>query len=329
MLEKIMANKIAPGAEKALPPSETSPWLEIMKTYVKSKSGYQPNALETAKVTHVGQEHFAYQIDLWTLMECRQIKKKQEPYCGETISAVALVNEWDYDFERPETDLKKPQKDVRNLEQTRYTTACSKCNGYGRYLCSSCNGDGGKACYHCKVRALTDAGLHKKPCSSCKDSRIMHCSSCKSTGLTDCKRCKSSGKILHWYQLVIKWYTIHSVSYQTNTPLPNKLIHKAQGKKPYVLLKDEKWTNNNSFEKFLENSFTKQHPNSPVKPEKIIEEFNEKHSKKTNKNCRIVKVHCEIQTLDITEVEYETEDFKNKNDKNMGEFSRKKNKRQY
>ncbi|UJR24655.1 hypothetical protein I4U23_006029 [Adineta vaga] len=317
-----MANKITPASEKSGTGSSSSPMMDMMNTYVKSKFGYNTTALTNAKLT--GQnERAAYQIDMWTLMECRKTKRMTQPYNGENIPSATNRNEWEFDFDRPPTDLKKTKNDVRTLEQTRWTTICRKCSGFCRYMCSSCKGDGGKPCYHCKVKALTDTDLsNKKTCSHCHDSNVIVCNTCKSTGMVDCKRCKGCGKLLHWYQMKIKWYSIHSVSYQSNTKLPMKiipkLIRKAPGNKDFWEI-DQKWTKTDTFDKYFQNTFVKQHPNSQINIEKLTEDFNKKHGSKAKKNCRIVQFKSIIQKLDITEVEYEAKDFTNKEDKEMGD----------
>ena len=80
--------------------------MDMMNTYVKSKFGYNTTALTNAKLT--GQnERAAYQIDMWTLMECRKTKRMTQPYNGENIPSATNRNEWEFDFDRPPTDLKK------------------------------------------------------------------------------------------------------------------------------------------------------------------------------------------------------------------------------
>lgn len=316
-----MDNKVAPTTQKA-PSVPPSPMMEMMKKYVNSKFGYNARALTDAKVTNVQQERFAYQIDMWTLMECRKMKKMTKPYAGENVPNAANRNEWEFSFDRPPTDFKKTKNDVRNLEETRWTTICAKCSGFCRYMCSSCKGDGGKPCYYCKVNALTAGDLdNKKACSHCNDSNVIQCSTCKSTGMIDCKRCKGCGKLLHWYQMKIKWYSIHSVSYQTNTKIPPKMIPKlirqVPGKKDFWSY-DQKWAKTDTFDKYFQNAFVKQHPNSQIKIEQLTEDFNKKHFKKAKKSCRIVQFKCEIQKIGITEVEYEAKDFTNKEDKEAG-----------
>ncbi|CAF0767268.1 unnamed protein product [Adineta steineri] len=314
-----MANKVTPATGKSTSDGSSSPMLDLMKTYVKSKFSYNAKPLTNAKVTNVQQEHYAYQIDIWTLMECRTKKKINQPYNNETIANEGNRNEWDFDFERPAIDAKTKKTEVRNLDQTRWTNICLKCSGFNRYACSSCKGDGGKPCYHCKIKALTDNGLgSKKPCKYCNDSGVIHCLKCKSTGLVECTSCKGCGKILHYYQLSVKWYTIHSVSYLTNTDLPPKIIHKAPDKKN-ISITDQKWSKTDSIEKYFQTAFASQQKNPPIKLEQLTEDFNKKHVTKAKKNCRIVQMKCEIQKLDVTEVEYEAEGFKNKHDPKMGD----------
>ncbi len=105
-----MANRITPAGETPPPPSLSSPSLDLMKTYVQSKCCYHSSALTNAKVTYVEKERMAYQIDLWTLMEYRQVEKKQRPYKNEPTPHEALHNEWDYNFQQPPTVLNKKQK---------------------------------------------------------------------------------------------------------------------------------------------------------------------------------------------------------------------------
>ncbi|CAF0828229.1 unnamed protein product [Adineta steineri] len=299
-------------------PVETvSPELDVMKRYVASKCCYNIHALKAATFIK-NEERAAYQIDLWTLVEERWWQTREKPYSGEAIlpQPHARGNVWNYMFQSPQTVLTKKQAESHDIEQTRYKKTCMTCRGVGIINCSSCDGRGNKDCWSCNAKGVTDG----KHCSSCGGTGVKRCSTCGNTGKVHCYRCETRGVLLFWDQLHIKWYTMHSVSYQTNTPLPNKKIRKAPIKEGYDV--DVQWVgcalNNN----FL-STFPNQLDDYPVQLNKLIEQYNKKHLTKNvqKANKRIAKLKCGIQRLRIHETEYEAPDFLNKQNKQMGKFS--------
>ncbi|CAF1161589.1 unnamed protein product, partial [Rotaria sordida] len=303
------------------PPSSPSALLDLMKKYVQSKVCYNSAALTNARVTNVKQGCIAYQIDLSTLVESRSLEKLEKPYNGESTPAQALLNAWDYEFQQP-TTLKKYQKDTHDLIQASSKAVCPECKGATRFQCSSCGGNGRTACHYCSINASTqnsDQMYDRSVCSYCNNTRVTHCSTCNSTGAVDCTRCGTHGYILQWYQLTIEWYTIHSISLQSNTSLPAEIIYKAPGKQSCWQF-DQKWSNACSFNNYFQSVFAKQRAEFPVKLDSLTEDFTKNHLEKVQNDGLIIRLKCEIQKLDIIEVEYEAEGFINKTDENMGMF---------
>lgn len=300
---------------KPIKPHPSSPFLDLLKTYVASKCCYHSIALTSAQIINVRKGRVAYQIDLWTLRESRWLKKREKPYNGEPAPNKPLLNAWVYQVPPPSTDLKKKQKETRDLSDTFCKSTCPGCNGAGRYRCRSCGGNAGKRCYSC-MKTDGDPFYHDI-CRKCNGTGIIRCSNCNSTGIADCSRCNTRGQLLQWYELRLEWYGIHSVSYQSNTPLPPKLICKAPNKESYWSV-DQAWSNSNVFDNYFQSTFAKQITEYPVKLDEITKEFNNKHARKLKSNSQIVKLKCEIQKLNITEVEYEAEGYVNKRNENMG-----------
>ncbi|CAF0866942.1 unnamed protein product [Adineta ricciae] len=318
VLDIVMANKVAPVPDSKLPSFTTSktssPFLDIMRTYVQSKMCYHPSALTNANVTNINNKAVAYQIDLWTLVDRRSAKQRERPYNAENTPREPLKNLWSYDFGHPKTVLKKKLKLTYDLMQTSWKTICPKCDGHGRYDCWSCDGRGLKHCTNCPTNYSTT--YYTATCSSCHGSRLKKCSSCGGSGRIDCSRCSKRGILLHWYELKIVWYTIHSVSYQSNTPLPPKKIKKAPGKENSFTV-DVIWSQTTSFDQYFQSKLATP-LNSLVKIDQLTRDFNKKHLKKMKKDRRMIGLKCEIQRLGVTEVEYEIEGFTNKRDVNMG-----------
>jgi len=136
----------------------------------------------------------------------------------------------------------------------------------------------------------------RQPCSHCFDSGIIRCSACNFTGIANCPRCRACGQLLQWYQLAIEWSTIHSVSYQSNTSLPRKIIRDAPGKQTYWTI-DQKWSNADSFDNYFRNAFANQNTPYPVKLDELNDDFNKNHLEKINSNARIVQVKWNIKKV--------------------------------
>lgn len=138
-----------------------------------------------------------------------------------------------------------------------------------------------------------------------------------------CSRCKTVGTLLFWWQLHIKWYTIYSVSYQTNTPITTRKIRKAPTKQQYDDY-DEKWSYIDTFREQFEKKFSSQKNSEyPVKIEELAQEFEKKHLNKTKKDRRIVRLKWNVQILNITEVVYELEGYTNNRMKDLSKFCSK------
>ncbi|MCC7159989.1 MAG: hypothetical protein IT281_10705 [Ignavibacteria bacterium] len=292
-----------------------------MKTYVQSKACYNSSALTNARVTNVKQGSIAYQIDLWTLMESRSLEKREKPYNGEATPAQTLLNAWDYQFQQQPT-LKAHQKETHDLTQTCSKIVCPDCSGAARSRCPSCQGNGRQPCNYCRINSSTQISgeiYDKSVCSYCNDTGVINCSACNSTGIVDCSRCRTRGHILQWYELIIEWFTIHTVSLQSNTALSAEIVYEAPGKQPCWLF-DQNWSNAYSFNNYFQSAFAKQRAEFPVKLDKLTKDFTKNHLEKIDNDCLIIRLKCEIQKLDIIEVEYEAEGFTNETDTNMGIF---------
>ncbi|CAF1251400.1 unnamed protein product [Adineta ricciae] len=243
--KKTMASKVAPA------PDTSSPFLDIMKTYVQSKICYHPSALMNANVTNVNTKAAAYQIDLWTLIDRRTIEQQGRPYNGENTPQEQLRDPWSYDFGRPAIVLENRQKSVHDLMQTSWKAVCSKCNGHGMHNCAFCHGRGRRACTHC--RTTGNSTQHAHQCTSCHGTHTVKCSNCRGHGKVSCARCNRRGVLLHWHRLTIEWYTLHSVSYQSNTPLPVKKIKQAPGKQNYLSF-EQGWSQTAQFDQYFQSN---------------------------------------------------------------------------
>ena len=118
-----MANRVEPAPGSSAP--SASALLNLMKGHVKSKKCYHPTALESARVTNMDQGCGAYEIDLWTLVEYRELRQAHRPYNGEFTPDQPAGDKWAYGFQQPATIVKQKQTEVRDLEQTRRRTVCS------------------------------------------------------------------------------------------------------------------------------------------------------------------------------------------------------------
>lgn len=296
-------------------PSSSLELLNLMKTYVRSKSCYNPSVLENAKVTDIKQGGIAYQVDIWTLSESRSLEKLERPYNGEATPAQNVRNAWDYEFGQP-TNIRKYLKEIHNLKETCSRVICSNCNGTIRIRCSSCGGAGKVSCVHCKLNSPVQ-GNYKKYCSYCNGTCVILCSTCNSAGMIHCSRCSARGHLLQWYQLTVEWCVMHSVSFQSNTALPNEIIYEAPGKQPCWLY-EQKWSSSQSFDHYFQSIFDRQQTEFPVKLDRLTNDYIKHHLRKIEKNFLIIKLKCEIQKLDIIMVEYEADGYKNPIDPNMG-----------
>ena len=312
---KLMANKIGPASETLR--RSTSAMLNLLKGYVKSKACYHPTALENAKVTNMDQGCRAYHIDLWTLVEYRELTQAYRPYNGEITPNQPVGDKWAYAFQQPSTIIKQKHTEVRDLEHTRRRAVCSQCNGAGRCVCHSCNGQVGRPCHYCKNRPANSA-VHQ-PCLHCHGSRIIRCNACNNSGVASCPRCQAHGQLLQWYQVLVEWSTIHSTTYQANTALPPKVIRDAPAKQSYWSI-DQKWSYGESFDNHFQNVFKKQNTSYPVKLNEISADFNKNHLLKVDDEARIVRIKWDIKKLDIIEIEYEVKGYENKTNPHLGEL---------
>jgi hypothetical protein len=303
-----MSNKIAPIPTNISNPADTL--MEYMRMHVDSKLCYHSDPMKTAKFI-TKHNRFAYQIDLWTLMDRRKLKKCEKPYDGEPTPNTKFIDVFDYKYELPDTVLKKPKKVFSNLEKTQWKADCPDCSGNGMKTCKACKGNGYTRCRFC---------LGGGSCLHCDGSGRIGCSRCNRKGDVKCGRCKTVGSLLFWWKLHIKWYTIHSVSYQTNTPMTPRKIRKAPTKGHYDDY-DKKWSYIDTFREQFEQKFTSQKNSEyPVKLEELAQEFEKKHLKKTKKDRRIVKLAWNIQILNITEVVYQLQGYTNHRMKDLSKF---------
>lgn len=315
---------LKPSASKELSSSDSqtsSPFLDLLKSHVNSKLCYNSSALTKAKVDKVDKSQVAYQVDLWTLIETRELKKLQKPYHNEPAPGQAVQKAWSYDFRSPATVLNRKQKEVHDLLETHSVSTCSECDGVGRHTCPTCQGSCAQACSNCSMEVLpnSDKIYHRKTCLSCKGTGLEQCKTCDTMGYVNCKRCDKRGKILHWYQLTIQRYTIHSVSFQSNSLLPPKIIKKSPGKEVYWS-NDQEWSKATSLVEHFQKKLPDQQTTFPVKPQEIAEDYDKKHLKHIKENCEISRIKCEIQKLSIAEVEYKLEGYVNKRYQNMGKI---------
>lgn len=316
-----MTNRVEPTTEVPSAPKESSPFLDLLKSHVNSKLCYNSSALDKAKVGKVDKSQVAYQIDLWTLVETRELKRLQKPYQNEPVPGQPVQQAWSYDFRSPATVLSGKKKEVHNLLDTHTVTVCSECNGVGRHTCPSCQGACAKPCTNCSMEVLpnTDKILYRKTCSFCKGSALEQCTTCDTIGYVNCKRCDKRGKIRHWYELTIQRYTIHSVSFQSNSQLPPKIIKKSTGKEVYWS-NDQEWSKTTPLLEHLKKQLPDQQASFPVKAQEIVEDYDKKHLKNIKENCEISRIKCEVRKLSIAEVEYELDGYVNKKYQNMGKI---------
>ena len=310
---KLMANKIEPAPEGSA--SSALALLKLLEGYVKSKACYHPAALENAKVVNMDQGCGAYQIDLWTLVEHRELKQMHKPYNGEATPGQPPAEKWTYPFPQPPTVLNDKHKEVSDIEPTRQRVVCSRCGGDGRATCHSCKGQVGRPCHYCKNR---HGPAHHQPCTHCHGSHVISCSACRNTGVITCSNCQGHGQLLQWYRVTAEWHTKHSTTYQTNTALPAKVIKKAPGKQSYWSI-DQQWSYTEPFDNVFREAFDKQNTPYPVKLIGISEDFNKKHLRKVDDDAQIIQIKWDIKKLDIFEIEYELEGYENKKNPYAGE----------
>jgi hypothetical protein len=313
ILDIVMSDEIPSAPTDASVPSSTL--MDLMKIYVDSKLCYHSDPMKAAQFIRT-HDRFAYQIDLWTLIDKRKFKRCEKPYNGEPIPSEKRLGLFDYKFTLPDTELKKSEKKICTLEQTRWKAECSDCNGEGRKVCKSCKGEGRQDCPICVKAGFTD-NEGRLPCLICGGKRYTNCSICNATGKVKCERCGTLGILLFWWQIQIEWSTIHSVSSQTNTPMTPRDIRNAPNKKPYLHY-DEKWSNIDTFHAQFEAYFAKQeNPQYPIKLDELSQEFHKKHFKKSKKDRRIAKVKWDIKIINITEVVYDIKGYTNRHMNNL------------
>ena len=318
ILETPMANRIEPAFEASA--LSSSALLNLMQGYVKSKACYHSAALENARITNIDQGCGAYEIDLWTLVEHRELRQTYQPYNDELTPDQPAGDKWAYIFQQPATILNQKHTQIQDLEQTRRRIVCSQCTGAGHNVCHSCKGKVGRPCHYCRnKRPPANSTQPRQPCSHCHDSGIIRCTTCNSTGVSNCPRCQARGQVLQWYQLMVEWSTIHSTSYQSNTSLPRKVIRDAPGKQSYWSI-DQKWSYSDSFDNVFRNAFNNQTTSHPVKLNELNDDFNKNHLQKLNDNARIVQIKWDIKKLDIFEIECELDGYENKRNPHMGKF---------
>ncbi|CAF2080475.1 unnamed protein product [Rotaria magnacalcarata] len=311
-----MGNKIEPTKTDNCVPATSI--LDLMKIYVDSKLCYHSDPMKTAEFIDQ-HDRFAYQIDLWTLIDKRKFKKCERPYNGEPSPNENLRGLFDYEYELPDTVLKRSKHEYHNLEQTRQKTACFSCGGEGIKTCRSCDGQGHSRCWLCSGTGNGGTTSDNVPisCLFCSGKGYTDCSKCGKTGKIHCRHCGACGYLLIWWKLEINWFTIHSVSYQTNTPMPPRKILKAPTKEDYLIY-NEKWSYFDTFHGQFEADFAKQSNRLyPVKVDELAKEFNKKHLNITRKDRRIAKLKWNIQILKIAEVVYELEGYTNEHMKDL------------
>ncbi|CAF0956803.1 unnamed protein product [Rotaria sordida] len=90
---KIMGNQVTAASEAQQSYQlSSSELLDLMKTYVQSNFCYHSSALTNTRTTNVVRGRVAYRIDPWILIECRHVKKVQQPYHGELTPRETLRN---------------------------------------------------------------------------------------------------------------------------------------------------------------------------------------------------------------------------------------------
>ena len=250
------------------------------RNYVNRKACYHPAAVEEARITE-RKKKIAFQIKIWTLLEKRQVEWYDKPDDGKPVAGEDVGDLFDkkYKYDAPETELKQTEPFTDSLNNTRK-----------KEVCPSCAGKGVKACYLC-------SGTGKRFGRDCL--------ACKGQGSPSCTRCSKTGYIIRWARMKIEWRTVDSVDYHQNTFLPNKYFER-DTKKKTVFKGDDECQNHS-----LEDTFRNLLPEVAKIPGLdfsafIKKMFEENHIQKVEKSTMIRRIKCLIQTIDVTEISYQS-----------------------
>ncbi|CAF1514945.1 unnamed protein product, partial [Didymodactylos carnosus] len=306
-------NQISNTKDAPPPPLGFPDYLPYFKRYIDSKWCYHSSAVATATIIDV-QDKFAFQIDIWSLIEQRWLDWDENPYRGEETPNEPVGDIWSFHFNVPITIIEGKRTDYINLYHTQDKTICLSCDGAGIRTCSSCDGAGHIDCNVCK-RSGTQANGEK--CSNCDGRGITQCSSCGTTGKQNCSRCDTVGWLLRWAVIRVKWFTIHSVLYEQNSTLPEKRIRKAP--KTDFCTRDIPWSTDYTLDNYSD-LFKYIQQYSPIQFQNhITEEYQKKHLSKADRSDRkMVKLSCSISQIPVKEILYTTGNHINKADPKKG-----------
>lgn len=267
-----------------------------LRRHVNDSFCYHSAAL--ADASFVKQEKKEnYRIDIYTLIEERELKWKEKIYEGEGCSAesVALFQD---SFDIPSTKTESKLKASVDLSRSFNKIQCPDCGGTGNKRCTACFGTG-----HGVVSGNNNV-----------------CLVCSGSGFVTCGRCKHVGSVLIYANLNITWYTIHSDLYLQNTELPERRF-KSAGLREVFYDRDEGWAKENAFNTFAPSSNLKQliEKSSAAKFWNDIEkQYLEKHLSKVTESMKMQRVQIYIEKLTILEVDYSLGSYVNERKNRKG-----------